>query len=201
LVAVLALAVIAARSGHAPDHVWVLFGDRHQVALLALEPEGEDLRNAETSWSIRPMDPGSVRGPEPEIDLGPSSPGWLNRALCRVGFSVGRCETYWRSGRVASGRSGTWIEYGRIVGDFWHTVGDPQTSPYTMVTMLADGSIAGVPGATWRRDGRHMWLTWPDHAAPGGSWCDACVLSYDETTYEGRNQDGLLIRGSQPVGE
>lgn len=197
LAALMSIAWFAARPS-VLDRVWVRFDDR-AVARIAEEPEGADLQPSRC-WLVEHCGPSSLRGPEPELLFVSPASGWLQDLVQRTSFPHARA-TYWKSGRAASGPAGTWFEYGRIVGDYWQTVGDPNTSEFHMVTMLADGSIAGTSGATWRRERRLLRLTWPDPKAPGGAWLDECTLSVDETTYEGTNQLGVRISGSFPIGD
>lgn len=61
------------------------------------------------------------------------------------------------------------------------------------ITMLANGNIKGVKGASWQQTGHQLEIRWPRKDAPGGVWIDHCVVSADG--YIGSNQHGMLIRG------
>lgn len=64
--------------------------------------------------------------------------------------------------------------------------------------LFADGSI-NQRGSTarWQSDGEHIKFIWPDAAAPGEIWIDSCYISRDGKSYIGRNQSGMVIRGTR----
>lgn len=58
------------------------------------------------------------------------------------------------------------------------------------------GEITGTRGkAEWEVKGRQLLLKWHDPNAPGGMWVDHVHLGATLDTYEGRNQNGISIRG------
>lgn len=101
----------------------------------------------------------------------------------------------------------------------WPTVGDPvgvdSTSPKSAtivgrwdhlvnsrdrydIFLEPTGEITGTKGkAEWELKGRQLLMKWHDPNAPGGMWVDHVHLSADFSSYEGRNQTGISIRGRQ----
>jgi hypothetical protein len=192
LVAVAAGGAAALLSG-VPDRVWVRF-EAGGTPLVAREPEGDDLLGPGSGWGLMGPDPSSHHGPEPRVTFCSPSSAKV-QAVHRTLRLPHRTAWYWKSGRAAAGASGSWLEYGRVVGDYLHRVGTAPAERCFAVTLLADGSIASRPGAAWTRDGDRLVLTWPDAAAPGGAWRDECELSEDGNSYEGVNQQGTKVTG------
>lgn len=58
------------------------------------------------------------------------------------------------------------------------------------------GEITGTKGkAEWEVKGRQLLMKWHDPNAPGGMWVDHVHLGAGLNSYEGRNQNGISIRG------
>lgn len=71
-----------------------------------------------------------------------------------------------------------------------------------MIRLLPGGTINDPNGtATWTLTGDTLEMRWPNPAAPGGVWIDAVHLSADRCAYEGRNQNGIRLRGWQVASE
>jgi arabinan endo-1,5-alpha-L-arabinosidase len=61
------------------------------------------------------------------------------------------------------------------------------------------GEITGAKGkAEWEVKGRQLLMKWHDPNAPGGMWVDHVHLGEKFDSYDGRNQNGISIRGRKP---
>jgi len=102
--------------------------------------------------------------------------------------------------------------------DDWPTVGDPITHPPTGpakpnplvgrwehvvngrdhydIFLEANGIITGTEGdAFWEVAEDRLLMKWKYPSAPGGLWIDRVRLKPDHHSYEGKNQNGILIQG------
>ena len=102
-------------------------------------------------------------------------------------------------GEPISARAGVTqpLQVSDLLGTWKHSV-DFGAEEY--LVLLPEGRMnSAVDRATWSLDGSLLKLRWPDAAAPGGAWIDACHLAPDGRSYVGRNQKGLVIRGTRRV--
>jgi hypothetical protein len=80
-----------------------------------------------------------------------------------------------------------------LAGPFDHWV---DGRPSSRLVLASDGSIvADRRPNRWRRKGESLVMTWPNSAAPGGTWVDRCIISKDGRRYMGRNQWQAMISG------
>jgi arabinan endo-1,5-alpha-L-arabinosidase len=82
-----------------------------------------------------------------------------------------------------------------LVGRWVHQVdfGNPAE-----IEMRADGTIRnGDERGTWELTGDRLVLRWPRRDAPGEFYVDTVQVAYGGTYYVGRNQVGVVIRGSR----
>ena len=84
----------------------------------------------------------------------------------------------------------------RLINGKWtQRVNFDRTFP---LTFQANGRIGDPNGtATWTLDGNDLTLRWPSSGAPGGAWVDRCILAPDGSSYVGRNQFHVDIRGAR----
>ena len=99
-------------------------------------------------------------------------------------------------------------EVGRLRGDrpaasrpppvegFWyHSVDGGEPS---LLDLREGGEVfAGEFRARWRLEGWRLRMSWSNPDAPGGAWEDDCLVSEDGRSYAGRNQQGMLLRGTR----
>jgi hypothetical protein len=87
------------------------------------------------------------------------------------------------------------VEPPSMIGWWYHSVDGADPS---LLDFRRDGVlVAGDREVRWSLEGWRLRLSWPDPAAPGGAWEDACVVAADGLSYAGRNQSGNLIRGTR----
>jgi arabinan endo-1,5-alpha-L-arabinosidase len=62
----------------------------------------------------------------------------------------------------------------------------------------ADGTFVsnGIHG-TWTKQGHDLTLHWPRPEAPREFWTDRLILAYGDNYYVGRNQAGMVVRGTR----
>jgi arabinan endo-1,5-alpha-L-arabinosidase len=75
----------------------------------------------------------------------------------------------------------------------WHHMVNFDTGD--IISLLPDGTINRGTRNTWRLRGSSLQLRWRRDDAPGGVWVDDCFVSSDGSSYVGRNQQGMVIRG------
>jgi hypothetical protein len=82
-----------------------------------------------------------------------------------------------------------------LVGTWKHSV---EFGAVTYHELLPGGRMkSAVDNATWSLDSGILELRWPDPAAPNGTWVDTCDVAPDGAYYVGRNQRGLVVRGTR----
>jgi hypothetical protein len=82
-----------------------------------------------------------------------------------------------------------------IAGFWYHSVDGGESS---LLDLREGGEVlAGESRARWRLEGWRLRMSWPNPDAPGGAWEDDCLVSEDGRSYAGRNQRGMLIRGTR----
>lgn len=80
-----------------------------------------------------------------------------------------------------------------VVGRWDHVVNDRDRYD---IFFEPTGAITGTKGkAEWEVKGRQLLMKWHDPNAPGGMWVDHVHLGEKLGSYEGRNQNGISIRG------
>jgi len=85
-----------------------------------------------------------------------------------------------------------------IVGHWTYQVdfGQPRD-----VELKKDGTaVDGETQGKWQLDGDDLTIRWPKREAPNEFWEDHLKVAYGNTYYVGRNQGGLVIRGSRKAG-
>ena len=84
-----------------------------------------------------------------------------------------------------------------LYGRWQHTVNERD---HYDIIMEPTGEITGTKGfAEWEFKGQQVLFKWHDPNAPGGMWVDHVHLSSDWLEYEGRNQNGTLIKGRRVI--
>lgn len=80
-----------------------------------------------------------------------------------------------------------------VVGKWFFSV---DFSDWEPTDIFADGTVrAPRHTGTWSRQEHRLSFVWPDPTAPGGAWTDTALLSPDGSTFVGRNQAGMIVRG------
>ena len=70
------------------------------------------------------------------------------------------------------------------------------------ILLLPNGKISDPSGkASWSLKDRWFTLRWPRAEVIGGVWVDECYVADDGTSYIGRNQADMVIRGIRPPRE
>lgn len=78
-------------------------------------------------------------------------------------------------------------------GGVWTiAVANSKSSP---IKFFKFGHINSPQGSSlWRLEGRELTLKWPDSKAPQGFWVDKLTATADGKRFEGRNQNGVLVK-------
>lgn len=82
-----------------------------------------------------------------------------------------------------------------LVGPWNHVVNEKDTY---RIFFEVSGEISGTAGESyWQLEGRKLTLKWLDPQAPNGAWVDEVTLSANGKTYYGKNQNGVVIKGTK----